>query len=63
MEYALTWVGGFEGGVLVLTGTPRACAAAPRSCALKAEGYACVLSGRSGGQTMNVFMQRLPAGE
>lgn len=67
MEYDLTWEGGFEGDVLVLTGTPERVRG--RWTVVRIEGraegevYVGVLSGLSGGQTMHVVMERLPASE
>jgi len=67
MEYDLTWEGGLEGDVLVLTGTPERVRG--RWTVVRFEGraegevYVGVLSGLSGGQTMNVVMERLPASE
>ncbi|HRP12319.1 MAG TPA: hypothetical protein PLK37_14920, partial [Terricaulis sp.] len=55
MEYDLTWEGGFEGDVLVLTGTPARVRGRHTIVRFEGraegEGYAGVLSGLSGGQT------------
>lgn len=67
MEYELAWEGGFEGEALVLTGTPERVAGRHTVVRFEGraegEGYVGLLSGLSGGQTMNVVMERLPAGE
>jgi len=67
MEYALTWEGGFEGDVLVLTGAPARVrgrwTVVRFEGRAEGDGFVGVLSGLSGGQTMNVVLERLPASE
>lgn len=67
MEYDLTWEGGFEGDVLVLTGTPTRVRGRHTVVRFEGraegEGFTGVLTGLAGDRAMNVFMQRLPAGE
>ncbi|HRP12702.1 MAG TPA: hypothetical protein PLK37_16875 [Terricaulis sp.] len=66
MNYNLSWEGGFEADVLVLTGTPARVGG--RHTIVRFEGrnegvFVGVLSGLSGGETLHVIMQRLPPGE
>ena len=67
MEYELTWEGGFEGDALVLTGTPEQIRGRHTVVRFEGradgEGFAGVLSGLSGDRTMDMVMERLPAGE
>lgn len=67
MEYELTWEGGFEGDALVLTGTPEQVRGRHTMVRFEGraegDGFTGVLSGLSGDQTMDMVMERLPAGE
>ncbi|HRE42843.1 MAG TPA: hypothetical protein PKY87_02610 [Terricaulis sp.] len=67
MSYDLSWEGGFEGDVLVLTGTPARVSGRWTIVRFEGraegDGFVGMLSGLARGETMRVRMERLPPGE